>query len=77
MEIRLFNYCTAGFGYKRALRNIVYLVCCLSECKGQIIISRPFRTDSAEQLKNIYEATKKYFSEDFEDDESIFEDEED
>lgn len=51
--------------------------CCLSECKGQIIISRPFRTDSAEQLKNIYEATKKYFNEDFEDDESIFEDEED
>lgn len=51
--------------------------CCVGECRGSIITLRPFRTNSEEQLKKIYEATKKHFIEDFEVDESIFEDEED
>lgn len=40
--------------------------CCLDECKGQISSLKPMH-GTAEQLKKFYEATKKIFSEDFED----------
>lgn len=51
-------------------------VCCVGECKGQIISSTPLN-GTAELRKKHYEFTKKICAEDFEYDESIFEDEED
>lgn len=52
-------------------------VCCVGECKGQIISRPSFFRGTAEQRKEFYEDVKKTFAEYFEYDESIFKDEED
>lgn len=52
-------------------------VCCLSRCKGQIIVLKKCNNFSAEKRCKMYKFLKETLGEDFECNESIFKDEED